>query len=427
MTACLASKSLNPSCSLFVPRFIDPNRCMAKIRHAVPCCALEGGESLMNRQIVKLLTICMAATAFAAGCGNGTQPPIQCTADRECTSSAQPVCVSGKCVECRDATTCPTSMCRSDNTCVPAAEVVFVDNKNTACAATSQAGTIADPFCSIQTAVEKLGGKKYIRVEPTMTPYGPIDMDGISVTIIGKGNAFGGGAIIEGSAIAGVLCRGSSDVTIEGVEVRSSTKPGLSCTGGSARLTIRNSYIHDTKPGVEGTDCASLVVDSSSISQNISGGISMNKTTYSITNNFIVDNFGRGVTMDDVSTGVFAFNTVARNIVNGGAAGLYCGIGDPKTIESSIFVENVQATTMNMPIAGACTLKNVIVGMSDAMYTGAKNAAPVFKSMTDYHLPNVSANQDCCIDKGGTGTDHDIDFEKRPTGAALDIGADEVQ
>jgi hypothetical protein len=220
-------------------------------------------------------------------------------------------------------------------------------------------------------------------------------------------------------------------VILDGFSTTTTTTETVKCTQGASAttsLTILGSNLHNGSGGGVSSSGCKLTLDRNVIQKNPGGGVSVTKTSYTITNNFIVDNgsAGRGVSISDDSSGTFAFNTVAKNLVSAGVGGVDCGSGSKKAIESSIFDGN--SMMGGSQIGAQCTLTKVVTTGGDSQGTAGM---PSFAnaSADDYHLvANNGANLDCCIDKITTAmNDHDVDNSRRPKGSGYDIGAHEAQ
>jgi hypothetical protein len=323
--------------------------------------------------------------------------------------------------------------------CVGGGEAALVDNGGAAVAAcvtgrpTRDGASGATAYCDVQEAIG--GAKAYVAVKASAQAYGAVNI-ARSVTVVGPGPMTPAApttptAKINGGASPGITVGGTATVILDGLDV---TAPiagdGILCSNGlsGTSLAIRRSSVRGAMGFGVRSDTCNLLVDGNYIGPlNSGGGMRLASTTYILTNNMIFNsNAGSvGVRIDDSPAGsVFAFNTVANN--GGGAPGTAGGINCnvPAVIQSSIVALNsLSAATGGSQFAGSCMLTDVVT------------SGPVFVSATDFHLKtsdpaSESANRACCIDKLPAPTrpnaDHDLDFTRRPKGAAADIGAHEA-
>jgi hypothetical protein len=421
-----------------------------------------------------------SATPYCAGgqcvpCNNPMPPPVYTTDCSARLSGTTPICDGNACRACRAHGECPLGVCRADGACAGATEITWVDDRGVApaaCAAThpNVKGGQMDPYCDVADALAAVPLRPYVLVAASAAPYGAVSITAmagdVTVTIVGAGKSATpvlSSIAQDGSPAASVLAASghTATVVLDGLDLRGSTSAtksdGVDCVanGGSATLTIRNSNVHNSGfAGVSSLKCTLVLTDSAVVmngnqgvmvvggtasidantfTANYGGGLSLTgNCTYSVTNNFIINNGlgGRGVSIDDSSDGDFSFDTVVGNVYGANAGGVSCGLNTPKMLSASIVVGN--GLGAGTQFAGNCQLLNVVAGMDNNPQ--ATPGMPQFASMTDFHLVKGSAqNHDCCIDKvvpadgGAPLPDHDFDHTHRPQGIAWDIGAHEVK
>jgi hypothetical protein len=357
---------------------------------------------------------------------------VQCVKSEDCTDPTTPICTGEFiCRKCAKHDECASGVCTMDGSCAIPNQIAVVNN------AVTCDDVLGKPYCQIQPAV--LSKTPYILVKGSATAYNAVTLaaatDNVTVTIIGPGRSASPLASVAGSGTAAVSVSVATagrraDVVLDGLDLVGSNgimkNVGVDCnvSGGTANLTVKNSSIHDSGlVGLRNTSC-NVIIDANVIGPaNGGGGITLATTpSYVITNNLIGANGqnGRGVTIDDASSGTFAFNTVAGNLYPAGLGGVDCGGGAPKTLSYSIIVGNSGASQ----VGAQCSLQQSV--------TGGAAGTPTFVSTTDFHLKKDDpANLACCVDKVAapmtSGSDHDVDAVGRPIGGGWDVGADEAQ
>ncbi|MEO6952387.1 MAG: right-handed parallel beta-helix repeat-containing protein [Polyangia bacterium] len=404
----------------------------------------------------------LAGVDSAAGCADGSA----------CTSADKPVCgASGACVECASNVDCAaqgkscdpgtftcvacnanadcsSGACRADHVCAAASDIVYVDNKNGACTGTSHAGTSADPYCQVGDAFAATGST--IVVAGSTKNYESIALSSATTkAVVGPGRDTTPTATFFTDAKPGLavtLSSGAADVSATGIVLTGSSSgagaPGLSglaSAGATARLTLTRSLITSSGgDGVDATGCA-VTLDANEITSNHGGGIKLAGGTYTVTNNIIAANGnvttgtvpGFVAATDAAAAGAgFAFNTVAKNLVSGGAGGIDCSLAS-HAITASIVTGNTTASATQF--SGACAFTNVVAGSSEgSMATGLTRLDPAYVSTSNFRLDMTAgapatANNQCCVDQlTSGGTDHDVDSKARPVRAKWDLGAFEA-
>jgi hypothetical protein len=381
---------------------------------------------------------------------------VECLSKDDCAATNRTCDIATHaCAPCKAHSDCTTGVCKSGGVCATASEVAYVDNNNgahTTCSDIFHASTPAMPYCEASTAAS-ISGKSLIVVAGSTTSYGVINLTATisaigPLTIIGPGRSPSPMARIAATvspAVALTTSGNPATLTIDGFELIGSgggaPSPGVKCSfsTGTATLTVLNSSIHGSgQVGVDSSGCT-LNLDGNIIGPtNAGGGVKLASTTYTITNNIISENGTGtvpGVSIDNTSSGTFAFNTVARNHVTGtNLGGVDCGTINPKKpLLHSIIWGNDLDSVGGTQIGAKCALTSVVVGTDSTTDPGAIKQDPSFTP--DYHLKlNDTANVGdggCCVDKimnpGTENSDHDVDSTHRPKGMSWDVGAHEVQ
>ncbi|HEY1555516.1 MAG TPA: choice-of-anchor Q domain-containing protein [Kofleriaceae bacterium] len=158
---------------------------------------------------------------------------------------------------------------------------------------------------------------------------------------------------------------------------------------------------------------STTIVDQTLVSSNAYGAGQVSGD-FSITNSFFVRN-GGGLILGGATSPVFAFNTVADN---DGAFGLDCSASaafPTIVVSSSILARNAGQNLFNTGCVESSTVDEPDV-------SGLNFASPE-TAPYDYHLLAGSIAVDAA---SSCSVDHDFDGDKRPKGAACDIGADEA-
>ena len=407
---------------------------------------------------------CAAFHSTLPFCGPGGNC-VECLGRNDCAAS-QKTCNLAKnvCDFCKTNGDCATGVCLDTGLCAKQSQVTFVDNRGMLVADCKTKFGNADgtsrvsAMCDVPEAIVAPAQTPFIVVAGSAQSYSAIKIatttKAQTVNIVGPGKSAALTALISGqNGFAGVSIStggAAATVTLDGLDIGGSgglmKANGVECivNNGDVKLTIRNSNVRDSgKIGVTVTDCT-LILDEDNIVTNQGGGVKIaGSNTYSITNTFIVANQGslsRGVSLDDATTGVFAFNTVASNgPMKDFKGGISCGLGSTKLIESSIIFDNTQDVMNMTQFAGNCQLVNIVSGTD--MVNGTSKLVPEFVNPNDpmkpldFHMVKGSSkNAACCIDKVGPGDgggvtlpDHDVDGNHRPVNLLWDIGAHEQQ
>jgi hypothetical protein len=315
-------------------------------------------------------------------------------------------------------------------------------------------GSMPSPYCQVIDALNDIGGRHFVKVAPSSETghplYGAIDLNsGVTAYLVGPGPSAspvfgldGGNHSINIAANSGQII----DLTFDGFHFNSTDtgSSNLVCdsNGGPTTLTVRNSLVVGGHNCIHASACT-LNVSETNLQGALGGdGLFLDSGSSYDAHNVMISGCGfLGAHITSASKGGnFSFNTLAFNGTGGGVGGVTCD--SAFTLYDSIIAGNVQVT--GTQFGGSCVLNNVVTG-TDTLTTGAIASPPAFVSGTapyDLHLDvsdapsggaNTMANRACCIDKVPAATPApsplpsiDIDRDKRPIGAAWDIGADEA-
>jgi hypothetical protein len=292
-----------------------------------------------------------------------------------------------------------------------------------------------DATCTIDQGIAL--GRPIIRVAGSTVAYTKVSLSTGSLTFIGPGQK----GVAPSARIAGDLSNpaisisgASTAATFDGFEIIgvAASQVGVFCSHSSIgpSLTLRRVYIHDVpNTGVSASNCRITIERSQIGPGNTGGGIVLNGSQYSISNNFIVGNAtasSPGVAFNSGSTELsgglgFRNNTVARNANASGIAGVACNAG-ATDLRDSIIWNNNGGNTGGL---GTCNVTNVVT-----MPAMAPDFVDTSVVTPDFHLAGrTAANEACCIDKVATSpvsVDYDGRARPQPTGGLIDIGAHEL-
>lgn len=351
---------------------------------------------------------------------------VECTSPADCTAATAPVCgVDGACRGCAADDECTSGVCdEGGGTCIAEDDIIYVDRTGSG---TSCTRTMPCPLFA--SAVPLLGGtRRFIVVAPGDYTEN-VALDSKTATIIGPGAElhpmdFG---------VPALLVLNASAVRVEGMRLYQaaggSMGDGVRCAApvsGNPTLTLVGVRIDsNTGFGVDATDCAVTIVRST-ISGNTGGGLDISSGSFDITNTFITGN-GANTTvggirvMDNATTSVFAFNTVADNVAGTGVAkSLICSALGMQRIENNIF----SSGDPDQVSQNNCDLEYNLSNEGNLGGSTNVTATPMFVGGGNFHLLPASEGIDDADPNATLGID--FDGNTRPQGARRDIGADEV-
>lgn len=378
-------------------------------------------------------TDCSAARPCAEGqiCDPATST---CVDSRE-PEAMLPTC-RGACVPCQAHGDCASAVCdvyqatERGGTCIPAASVVYVDNRGGTCKPGQGDGdTPPTALCTMAEGLARIDGarKTALRVMASGKPYGPLVIDGRSVTIYGPAERntkieveplFGGDR-----DSTGVVIRGGARVTLDGVDIKGA-RVGVSCSGPDSSLTLRRSRVQRNGDlGILADRCA-LVVDRALLQRNEGGALAVGgDLAYSITNSFIVNNRASASPSIKLGSGggkaVFRFNTVAENTSYIGGSGIDCG-GYAVGISRSLVLRN----GFGPQLQGGCRPWSSVIGTEGGGPWGPKEVV-IFTRVEE--VEHALDPRSSGIDRVPCGVPTDYFGTRRPLGATCDQGAHEAR
>jgi len=368
-------------------------------------------------------------------CNIGTQVCAECNLASSQTAACnglQPVCgADDACRGCRAHTECLSGACLPDGSCGTDDNVAFVDGQ----LGTGGECTRAAPCSKLSDALAKMPYREFIKIKGSLDEN--ITISGRDVTLL----ADPGARISKGSGRV-LLVEGTSNVTVYDLQIGSATSSSQigvelapTATGTTALHRVR---VVNTTQGAINALGGKLVLERSTIADNDGGGVIVRTGAleFTIRNNFILFNgratgtsstpFGGVLIEKDSGTSAVEFNTIAYNESNGlqNRAGLAC-FGSANAAGGNLVYgnrEGIAAATDLTQVGGNCQTGNTF-----AAGAGDLGFANPSTSTFDPHLTATSPAT--VLDAGGACAARvpaDIDGNARPSGAACDLGADEL-
>jgi hypothetical protein len=372
-------------------------------------------------------------------CDPSDSTGVPCDDQNPCTTG---VCENNVCVECNaaDASACmdATPVCNTEtNQCVACA--LHSECDSLACLPTGECGTEANvayvaptggpgmctrdlPCKTVSDALDR--ERDYVKMIGTTTE--TVTVTDRTVTFLAEP-----GAKLQPDTPGddALTVAGMSDVTVYDLTITNGSSNGRGVLGSSNMATTRLHRVtvdSNSGAGIFMTG-GTLVVSSSTISQNLGGGIeTANNVKFDITNTFIFKNGNTSSTdFGGVKFGIpgamprFEFNTVASNVaVSGNPAGVRCS-GQMLDAANNIIAGNLANTTPNQHTIGQC---GILTSKVQDDITDLNFASPEVAPLSFRLTAGSSA-----IDQPTTASDIGVDFEgdPRPAGAT-DVGADEL-
>lgn len=444
-----------------------------------------------------------ACVPFSCNPGEGEN------ADCSQINPATPFCADdgASCRGCEEHNECASGICERDSSeCVAAAEIIHVAKTGDL---TPDCGEADSPCLTVQSGLEQVGPTRaYLHIVGGSYDE-QLSLINTEVTIVGSQGASIEPIVTENSTVLGI--EGSSQVVVEGVDLRANPRSGVfatvaKCVGPNASLALIDLTVGGaTNIGVSASECAvtgqrlrvtgnsmgisiedgplhledslvsvttaascvsgtrtamtitgstlsecntvgislsdgALTLAASMIAGNRRGGVDLENSDFTLTNNFVVDNGELGTigwgglsihNDEDHSPQVLEFNTIAGNRIAGSlsaAANLSCNTFAPTSGHSNIVYKTFTESSQPNISLGNCNLQysNIEGGASG---TGNIDADPQFINaeiaLGDYHLQQSSPSRNAAAPTA-SGVDVDFDGDERSQGGRSDMGADEV-
>jgi hypothetical protein len=311
--SCLSNKDCNttpqaPICNLSTgtcQACADSNACATKDA-SKPVCVTTATATLMKGMCVSCLLdthcttpqtpICSLDTGTCEGCDTAgatacatkdTKKPVcakdasgtpakgtcvGCLANSDCSGTpTTPICSSNICVGCRADSDCSgmgSGICIKDGHCATVAETIYVKNDTSTCndpsSVSANAGTSAQPFCSMQPVTMYLSQARDL--------------------VIVSGTVSGATWTYNNNVTGGML----SVVGQSGAQIASSTTPGFSLQGGSVYIRAVK-FSPSASIGIKSTGGA-ITLDGVTVDSCMGGGIFLSGTTFDIENTTVTNN-----------------------------------------------------------------------------------------------------------------------------------------
>jgi len=419
----------------------NPNFCPGSLQHS--CLNIDAWDDGPRK-----CSGALDCTGPTAVCDLGVTN--QCVACTEVEAGAcvgvTPACVANTCQKCTVHTQCRDSRtCLPDGSCADVTQVAYVQagGMGTVCTKGAPCGELADGVNVM---------RPYVKVQVgTLTSDKQTTIDGQTVMILADPGAkltrTGTGTILEivGSKGTEVAI---SDLEITGGLATHTTDSAVFVSNagdGAVKLSLTRVKIDDNQGmGIDVT-AGSLTLSRCVIARNKGGGLAIVGAEFDITNSMIVDNGSDG-TMGSLVGGArlallntgnrrFDFNTVASNKAGVQVAGVQCMSVPQVTFSSNIVFDNQGSGQVFS--TGNCSWSYSDIGTSTpggvGVVPGTMNVAvdPEFMSppQGDYRLQPTSQVKDAADPSTTADPDIDVDIEgdRRPQGAARDMGADEIK
>jgi hypothetical protein len=397
------------------------------------------------------LSLCLTATACDGFLPVREQPVFDCAAEADCAGSGQ-TCKINQCSACTAHTDCQSLVCDtygdfgSAGQCVAPGKIFYVDNGDgNAHNCPIATGSLALPFCDLQTALGKLTASpgKILRALPSRDTYQlPPVLDLSSpVVLIGSGVATAGQATLMTAITEDnrIQIGAGAQVTLDGFVMSpdgiTTGVMGVAPVATPGKLTLRRSTVMNMVGGAAFNNGA-VIIDRVLFTQN-TAALKFTGTSVGITNTFVTaSSAGQNASLLSFSgaSGTMQFVTVAYNSASGAPPmpTVSCASSTGLLIKNSIFANNGAP----QELAQSCqsTPTSLIVGTADTG-SGQVKQDPAFldPGALDLRLKAGDAtNLGYIIDKAvqvstaDKNVDHDYYGNPRPIGGGYDIGAFEA-
>ncbi len=374
-------------------------------------------------------TGCKAApdkcTGNTPACDMVADKCVECTiASHDLCTGVEPVCGADEtCRGCTAHSECMSEVCLPDGSCAAEGDVAYVNG-------TAGAGAACTKAAPCKTMTAAVGTAKTIVKVTGLVKEASVGLMGTAARKV-FGDA---GAKIEGTSGSQNLLEMRDTASLELFNVTvggtAGSKPSacIALIAGTPTLRVTGGKLENCQVGIMSTG-GTVTVTGSTVSGNVSGGITTTNGVVKLTNNFIIRNGNAstagvgGVSLTSAAAGsLIDFNTIVDNDASAAGFGGIACIGSVVVATNSILAGNRQngASTMASQMFG-CTAQTSAVLISTALLTFKNDTVVPY----DYHLQSGSVAIDAATTS--TATAFDADGDARPQGVSKDQGADEYK
>nr|MBA3501658.1 right-handed parallel beta-helix repeat-containing protein [Deltaproteobacteria bacterium] len=369
---------------------------------------------------------------------------VQCTqADKSACGDNTPICDMGSnsCRACKTSADCESAVCLDSGMCAVKTDVLYVEG------GTPNTGTCTFevPCGTVSYALTITPLRTTMKIKGTVIETSTVTIDNRSLAIYGETmpqailTRPGGNEIlrIDGTSVVSMFhlqLSGATGANGHGISILSGSSGALSFK--------RIKVINNGGIGITSLGSGKLTLTQSNIFNNDGGGANIEGThLLDVTSNFFTQNGntdsvtpsekgGVRVTANQM-TSKFEFNTIAYNGSSGllNRGGFHCQAPNVSATGNIVY-RNSEGSGATVKTDGTtqthtgvnCNYGNSLVLAMDSVDLGFKMPT---SGTFDFHLDPARVPASV-KDAGGACTVRDIDNQARPSGAACELGADEL-